>query len=271
MRRTMGRATGLTLLELLVVLMILSLILTAAVKTWDVTLERGRAETTRRRLDQIATAITGSPDYVIAGRRVDFGFAGDMGRLPSSLSELGTAPAISPPESSQWRGPYLKSKFNESPQAYLLDGWGDSIAYNTDSMFLRSYGGRGLADRTRWVTRMLGFTQEELLRNTVAGAVVDVRGIAPPANDSILNSIRVTLEYPFEGKLRRDLYAESLSNGQFTFTNIPQGAHYLKATYINFYRAPAETTEAQAVATVYPGIGAHDVMLRLNVDWGTEP
>ncbi|MBM3323264.1 prepilin-type N-terminal cleavage/methylation domain-containing protein, partial [candidate division WOR-3 bacterium] len=36
------RRAGMTLLELLVVLMVLSLILTAAVKAWDVTLERGR-------------------------------------------------------------------------------------------------------------------------------------------------------------------------------------------------------------------------------------
>jgi prepilin-type N-terminal cleavage/methylation domain-containing protein len=269
--RSRTEARGVTLLELLVVLMILSLILTAAVKTWDVTLERGRVESTRRRLDQLATAITGNPDYVVAGRRADFGFVGDMGRLPNTLADLAVAPVITPPESSRWRGPYLRAPFNESPQAFRIDGWGDSIAYNTDSMLLRSYGGRGLADRTRWTTRYIGYTWDELMRNVVDGAVVDVRGLTPPASDSIINSLRVVLEYPFEGKERLELFPGSLSGGQFTFSNIPQGSHLLRATYINFYRVPAETTEAQQNVTVYPGIGARDVRLRLNVDWSQEP
>ena len=50
-----SRQRGVTLLELLVVLMILSIVLTAAVRTWDVTLERGRTETTARKLSQLVT------------------------------------------------------------------------------------------------------------------------------------------------------------------------------------------------------------------------
>ncbi len=91
---------GVTLIELLVVLMILSLILTAAVRTWDVTLERGRFEQTRQKLDKLAKAIIGDPDYIVGGVRVDFGFVGDMGTLPRTLNDLVTSPSwVSPPES----------------------------------------------------------------------------------------------------------------------------------------------------------------------------
>ena len=142
-----GRPSGVTLLELLVVLMILSIILTAAVKTWDVTLERGRAETTSRKLNQLVSVIVGDPDYIVAGRRADFGFVGDMGRLPDNLGELVVAPPASPPESSCWRGPYIRSTFNESSDGYRMDGWGDAIVYGRDSfasnesLFVRSTGG----------------------------------------------------------------------------------------------------------------------------------
>jgi prepilin-type N-terminal cleavage/methylation domain-containing protein len=259
---------GVTLLELLVVLMVLSLILTAAVKTWDVTLERGRTETTVKKLRQLSTAITGDPNYIIAGRRVDFGFVGDVGRLPSSLIELVVSPAIQPPESSLWRGPYLRSTFNQSSEGYRIDGWGDTIAYvNTlDSLFLRSLGGRGLADRTRWQTVKLPNTFTELTRNDVTGTVLDVRGLPPPNDASILIPLSVTLLYPFEGKLKSwELSNTDLLNGQFTYNNIPQGTHRLQAVFVNI--TTNDTTSTNVDVTVYPGIGARDLRVRLNLDW----
>jgi prepilin-type N-terminal cleavage/methylation domain-containing protein len=269
MERLFSRQRGVTLLELLVVLMILSLILTAAVKTWDVTLERGRAETTAKKLNQLATAITGDRDYIIAGRRADFGFVGDFGRLPNTLAELTVSPQVLPPESSRWRGPYLRSTFNQSADGYRIDGWGDSIIYNRDSMFLRSYGGRGLADPTRWQTVRLPFTSNEMTRNDVNGTVLDVRGLPPP--DTLLNSLMVSLSYPFEGKLQsRELSGSAyLHNGQFQYQTIPQGTHRLRAMFVNSLSVPAETTTTDVDVTVYPGMGARDLRVRLNLNWAT--
>lgn len=268
MKRLLGGQRGVTLIELLVVLMILSLILTAAVKTWDVTLERGRTETTIKKLRQLSTAITGDPNYIIAGRRVDFGFVGDMGRLPSSLAELVVGPQVQPPESSRWRGPYLRSTFSQSSEGYRIDGWGDTIAYvNTaDSLFLRSFGGRGLADRTRWQTVFLANTLLELTRNNVTGTVLDVRGLPPPNEATILNALKVFLYYPMEGKLHADeLTNTELLNGQFMYTNIPQGTHRLRAMFVNI--TTSDTTNTNVDVTVYPGVGARDLRVRLNLDW----
>ncbi len=268
-----GRARGVTLLELLVVLMILSIILTAAVKTWDVTLERGRAETTSRKLNQLVNVIVGEPDYIVAGHRADFGFVGDVGRLPNNLEELMVFPGG---DSSRWRGPYLRATFNESPDGYRIDGWGDTIIYNKDSLFLRSYGGRGYADRTRWQTVFLPYSLNDLTNNTLDGQIVDVRGASPlnaqpPARrDSILTGLKVTLYYPIEGKLT-GLELRLAEAAQFTYTGIPQGTHRLVALYANVYNPPVESTMATADVTVYPGLGAHDVTLRLNVDWNSEP
>ncbi len=262
---------GVTLLELLIVLMILSLILTAAVKTWDVTLERGRYESTRKRLDQLATAITGDPNYIVAGRRADFGFVGDMGRMPYTISELVTEPPASPPESSRWRGPYIRAAFSESPETFRTDGWGDTIVYNLDSTYLRSFGGRGFVDRTRWLTRELGFTRAELERNVVSGQVFDVRGQPPTPRADSIGLLTVVLLRPFEGVTRRDsAQVLSTSNGQFSFTNIPQGNHVLVARYVRYVPPPPETTLTTINVTVYPKLGAPDVRVRLNLDWSAQ-
>jgi len=258
---------GVTLLELLVVLMILSLILTAAVKTWDVTLERGRWESTTRKLNQLVTAVTGEPNYVVAGHRADFGFVGDVGRLPFSLEEL-VSFAVTPPESSRWRGPYLRSTFSESPEGFRIDGWGDTIIYNRESLFVRSLGGRGMADKTRWQTALLSYDNRALTENEVTGQVVDVRGL--PATDTVLTSIMVTLSYPREGKLvSEERTGSELRNGEFRFWPVPQGIHRLHVKYMKY--APADSVETDVDVIVYPRIGARDVRARLDVDWNREP
>ena len=264
-----GRARGVTLLELLVVLMILSIILTAAVKTWDVTLERGRAETTSRKLHQLVSVIVGDPEYIVAGHRADFGFVGDIGRLPNNLEELMVFPVG---DSSRWRGPYLRATFNESPDGFRIDGWGDTIIYNKESLFVRSYGGRGNVDKTRWQTVFLPYSLNDLTNNTLDGQIVDVRGALPPADSArIITGLKVTLYYPFEGKLKAwEQFGADVAQ-HFTYVGIPQGTHRLVCTYTNVYSVPTKTTMATADVTVYPGLGAHDVTLRLNVDWNTEP
>ena len=267
-RTRAGYSRGMTLLELLVVLMVLSLILTAAVKAWDVTLERGRYETTRKRLEQLATAITGDRDYVVAGRRADFGFVGDIGRLPEGLIELASDPNPGAADSLKgWRGPYLRAPFNESPTAFLFDGWGDSIIYNKDSLFLRSYGGRGLADRTRWMTHLLGYSKDELLLNEVNGRVVDVTNAPPQPDDSA--SIRVMMRIPAPDGTKFWYEVPVDINGGFVFDNIPQGNHLLAAKHVNYTRIPRDSVTTTVTVTVYPGFG-QDVAVQVNRDWDNE-
>ncbi len=258
---------GVTLVELLVVLMILSLILTAAIKTWDVTLERGRFEQTRQKLDRLAQAIVGNPDYVVGGVRVDFGFVGDMGCLPRSLADLAVKPTwVVPPESSLWQGPYIKSPFNESPEGYRIDGWGDSIIFNRDSLFLRSFGNGGLVDPKRWITRSLGYSFSELLANIVDGRVVDQRSTPPP--DSLASQVIVELIYPRDGRRYRDTMSiRPGTNGRFDFSGVPQGVHTLRAMFWRYYPPPPRCDTVSKVITVLPKVGARDIELRMNLYW----
>ena len=272
------RARGVTLLELLVVLMILSIVLTAAVKTWDVTLERGRAETTARKLDQLVKVIVGDPDYIVAGQRADFGFVGDEGRLPVSLQEL----VVRPANDSVWRGPYIRSTFNQSDIGYRTDGWGDTIVYgyeryeqNRDSLWVRSEGGRGAADRSRWQTLQFPFSYDALTNNEVTGQVVDVRGDSPlnvkdPLRKSrILDCIEVRFYYSSAGQ---DTY-EPRTGAQavnFDFYGKSVGTHRLVVKWRNYYSMPPESsmwTQNVPVYPLYPSPGASGVVLRVPVDW----
>lgn len=269
------RARGVTLIELLVVLMILSIVLTAAVRTWDVTLERGRAQTTASKLDQIVKVVVGDPDYIIAGHRADFGFVGDEGKLPDHLSDL-----ISPPfpNDSVWRGPYVRSTFSQSADGYRTDGWGDTIIYgrerysSNDSLFVRSYGGRGVADQTRWQTLNLPYSYDALVNNTVDGRLVDVRNNPVPLSRlDIVSGLRLFLYKPSGGHLVPDS-TSGASAASFQFFGVPQGTHRLVAMYINSLReTPPETSMTIQDVPVYPGVGAHDITLRIPVDWAVEP
>ena len=278
-----GRARGITLLELLVVLMILSIILTAAVKTWDVTLERGRAETTWRKLNQLATSMVGDPDYIVAGHRADFGFVGDVGRLPDRLQELVVWPYTS--DSSRWRGPYIRATFSESPDAFRIDGWGDTIiwgreryANNNDSLWLRSQGGHAYLDPSRWQTVYLPYTFSDLTNNTISGQVVDVRGdlptkssLRPGQQDTIIPSIKVILYQPSNGVLQPLDKVGSECFPTFSWGAVPQGTHRLEAMYVRWWQIPAGTLRTVQYVPVYPGIGARDITMRINVDWDDEP
>jgi len=259
---------GVTLLELLIVMMILSLILTAAVKTWDVTLERGRYETTRRKLSELATAIVGDPDHIVEGRRVDFGYVGDYGGLPNTLDDLVSDPSGLNPDSSNWRGPYLRSTFNESPEGFRTDGWGDSIVYSRESLFVRSYGGYGLTERSRWITRELGYTRDDLTRNEVSGRMLDIRGI-PPSESLVVNfplRFLVSLEYPVGGRVQSILGLFN-ANAEFAFSTVPQGLHTLRLAYIRDYPPYFDTISTRKDITVYPKVGARGLQVRMDLDW----
>ena len=89
--RTHHRHSGLTLVELLVVLAILIILTTVAISATDQFLEQARHDATQRTLQSIQDAIMGpanqrAPD----GSMVITGFVSDMGRLPTPVFNANT-------------------------------------------------------------------------------------------------------------------------------------------------------------------------------------
>lgn len=99
--------TGFTLVEMTVVLLLITLLASVAMRE---TAELGfqtRYEQTRERLDMIKQAILGNPKQIINGQQAVSGFVADMGRLPDNLRDLlqmgfcVTAGATNPPLPAQ--------------------------------------------------------------------------------------------------------------------------------------------------------------------------
>src|SRR6478736_2391233 len=136
------RRRGLTLLELVVVLAILAVLTTLAVKLTDSLLDQTQFETTQRTLDSIQSAVLGPRDQVETdGSRAVSGFVADTGRLPlavgddpaTQLAELWANPrglpafglAVAAADAdikllTGWRGPYLRLPPQPGPLPRLL-------------------------------------------------------------------------------------------------------------------------------------------------------
>jgi prepilin-type N-terminal cleavage/methylation domain-containing protein len=146
---------GLTLVELLVVLVILVLLTAVAVQSTSGIVDQARYDQTQRTLQNIQNAVVGptgqrEPD----GTPLITGFVADLGRLPVAtadpitgaltLSELWSNPnnmmpftlqqAVAPDTDVNllcgWRGPYLQLQLGTSQ---LTDGWGNPLS-NPQSM-----------------------------------------------------------------------------------------------------------------------------------------
>lgn len=129
---------GVTLLEAVITLGILSVLIATVTPVVLNLLDTDRERTTEKKAEKIFRAIYGAP------ARGDFGYLGDMGRLPTTLTELlaqGSQTAFHTADGATtdcgttdhcgkvgtgWRGPYLKGF---SQDELLRDAWGQSFSY----------------------------------------------------------------------------------------------------------------------------------------------
>jgi len=132
----MATERGLTLLELMVVVFILSTLALSAVSLVGRTDHQLRYDDTRGRLGQLRRAIVGEP-----GGDTISGYVADMGVLPGAVADLVTAPANAedfgikspavgsvtlPGLPKGWRGPYLTlPPAGASASVRFRDGWGN--------------------------------------------------------------------------------------------------------------------------------------------------
>ena len=116
---------GLTILELMIVLVILSLIGTVVAVQVVGQMDRAKVDVARLQMRQLQNALTL--------------FQLDTHRYPTAAE--GLAVLMDPPQDAAgWRGPYIKSK------ELMVDPWGHTVAYAVDetgAYTLTSRGGDG--------------------------------------------------------------------------------------------------------------------------------
>ncbi len=122
-------ARGFTLFEVVVALAVMAILAALLVPLALRALTASGEEAARTDMQRIYAAIVGDPE------QGSFGYLGDMGRLPSALTELveqGSQPPFTTTGNvggvgTGWRGPYLTGPFATAD--LLRDPWGEAFAY----------------------------------------------------------------------------------------------------------------------------------------------
>jgi type II secretory pathway pseudopilin PulG len=179
-----------TLVELLIVLVIIGILGAVSLRAIDVTRERTNYDKTMKAMQRLANAIAGNPDLVADGRRTDFGFVGDVGRLPTGLDELRRNVSSNP----AWNGPYVRIPFTGDSTSFRIDAWGQDFQYLPDRGTILS-----LANGRFPLTYQVTPDPDFLFKNSVSGTVTDNQG-NPPGEQAPTIHVHVWQTNPTTGQ-----------------------------------------------------------------------
>lgn len=222
---------GITLMEVVAVIVILGILMSVAAVKLDDAIETAKFEATRSEMEAIANGIAGDPNLYDEGSRSDFGYVGDVGAMPPDLDALHSNPG----GYSTWDGPYVEGAAED--YGYKIDGWG--VNYVLMDTLLRSSGSGSNLDK------ILATSITTLLANQVAGVVLDASGQPPQL--SYVDSVLVVLSYPDGVGGINNSAANPGADGSFSFSNVPIGNHTLSVI------AVSDSDTVTYPVTVYPG------------------
>lgn len=135
------REAGFTLVELVIILVVLGIIAGVAIPKFGGLTNNSKVTATKKEMLALKRAIVGDPSVVAGGQLVDRGFEGDVGFVPSSLSDLAIKPDSIPSYNKLtrlgWNGSYIDSSGGD----YLRDAWGTLYVYDPNNRTIKSVGG----------------------------------------------------------------------------------------------------------------------------------
>jgi prepilin-type N-terminal cleavage/methylation domain-containing protein len=219
MTRAYQKNRGMTLIELVITLALIAIV--AASSTFFVgdKIDNIRYENTRKKMEAIRTAIYGNEAVDNEGHRTSFGYFGDMGGFPSSLTDLTTqggqttwAYDATLGIGAGWRGPYYNQTFATEFDV-SKDEWGTAFSYRPGGTNqIISYG----ADK---VTGGSGYAKDLTMEMGTDG-LATIHGFVMDGNIP-QNSKTVEIDYPSSGSLTSTT-ANTDSNGGFSFSAKPK-------------------------------------------------
>ena len=228
---------GFTLMELIVIIALIGILTSVGVNIVLRTLEAQRADATLLEMKGLKRAITGDPSIIVNGRRTEFGYFGDMGIMPTSLSDLlnkGSQPSLTNNTTYfitfGWGGPYLSKALQDDPTASIVDSWGNAYIY-TDTKTVNASGDTILGKITSLgADGVVGGSlydadiDLEILKREVTATVY---GSAYTIDGNPMVSGKV---YLFKPNGSASLSVDSLTTGvqgTYSFSNIPRGTRAL--------------------------------------------
>ncbi len=226
-RRIDGEA-AFTLVEFVLVILLMGILAGVSIPFVRDNQNAQRYQVTKAKLEALRAAILGDSTVDAAGSRTHFGYVGDMGRLPTALSNLTTAetPAFSFDSTygfgSGWRGPYVSLELIGT-QPVDKDEWGNSLVYSPSASppTITSYGADGAAGGTSFNTDITVTLPVSESFATVDGVVAD--------GATAIAGLTTEIRYPVSGTQTAFTVTTS-SNGTFSFPSVPFGFRSLKVT-----------------------------------------
>lgn len=226
--RLHGKLKGFTFVEVLLVIILVSLLAGVTVPMVRDSANATKYEGTREKMEKIREAILGTESVDNSGRRNQFGYVGDWGSLPVSLSSLVTAqtPAWSLSTAQAigagWRGPYLEDGY-VGPEGITKDKWGFTFAYNPAASppTLTSYGADNKAGGSVFDKDLVMELSTTAWKGQLYGFVMD--------HNVAQSGKTVQLQYPATGALTQQTSTTD-ANGAFSFTQVPYGLRSVTVT-----------------------------------------
>ncbi|NDD90850.1 hypothetical protein EBZ37_02020 [bacterium] len=252
-RDELQQAHGFTLIDFLMVVTILSALAVIVPAVSLPSIQEQRVERTRAQLLRIRQAIVGDPELKVRGLRTDFGFLGDLGRLPVSITELLSAPAGvgarvqdgSARFSYGWNGPYLDT--SDSAMDWTKDAWGNAIQYSVGNVntatTMTSLGADGAVGGVNADADLVVQISPGAKRFNLHGFVTDPGGgVFTGTGQVFLNDLDGT------GRVAAPVSAAITTSGYFVFQNVTLGRRSVFLTL----PSPSPTVTVGPV-TVTPG------------------
>lgn len=210
--------TGFTLIELVLIIVIIGIVASIAMRSLIPAVDQSRIDATMKEMNTLAEAIAGDRNLVSDGLRSDFGYVGDIGALPPNLDAL----ASNPGGYGTWNGPYILNDFSEDPNGFKEDAWGDPYQYSAGVVIISNGNGSP-------ITKTIASSAGDLVANTVFGNIFDGLGHAP--GDSA-GDVTVVIFYPDGAGGMTSASTNPSSSGQFSFDGmIPVGNRLVRASY----------------------------------------
>ncbi len=219
MRAHFSDSRGLSLIELLVMIVVVGVLLAVAMQSMTSSMEDMRRVATEREMEALAQAMVGNPSLASGGTRSDFGYVGDIGALPPNLQALRTNPG----GWATWDGPYLSPGFAQDTTGYRADEWGEAYGYAGGVTITSTGGGTTL-------TKQFADSPDDYLNNTYRGVVRDAADSVPGAvyRDSV--AVVITVPNGAGGLSTSSRIPDA--DGSFSIAGVPAGMHPVRVIYL---------------------------------------